>query len=738
MASDQLPDQASARWRRLQDQTATLLIRAGGVAVLFAVLLIFVYLLLQVLPLFRSAQVKPAAAWNTGLEQSAYLALDEQHATALALNATGQLVAMDLATGEAAGDALVDSETQLAIAPLGLRQLALLHSDGEVKLSRYDWHVESMGGTGLQWQSLYPQATLKLPLPAGSVQQFTAADSDRAVVLAAVANNTLSVAYYAKRQNFLSEQVSLQLRGTQQLALSGASRALYLGGDQRWLYRLDELGQYQVFDLSPLAQGAQLGLADSGRLFEQGAVSASVMLAGGQSLVASSDRSQLVQFFMVREGDQFRLRPVRNFETRDDTVVVLAAEPRRKGFLAIGSDGALQLYHATARRQVWAGQTAPGFRPVAAALAPGGRGMALIDQNGVLRSRAMNNAHPEISWSVLWDKVWYENHEQPEFIWQSSAASGDFEPKYSLTPLVFGTLKAALYTMLVAVPIAVCGAIYTAYFMAPALRRKIKPLVELMEALPTVILGFLAGLWLAPLIEDRLAAVFTVLLATPLLTLMFAWLLSRLPATGRLQLPPGWHAALLLPLLAVLVWGCFAANEWLEALWFGGDARQWVRDEWGLHYDQRNSIIVGIAMGMAVIPSIYSLAEDAIFAVPLNLSEGSLALGATPWQTLVGVVLPTASPGIFSALMLGLGRAIGETMIVLMATGNTPIMDANIFEGMRTLAANIAIEAPEAEVASTHYRVLFLSALVLFLFTFVINSCAEWVRHRLRRQYGVL
>jgi phosphate transport system permease protein len=139
-----------------------------------------------------------------------------------------------------------------------------------------------------------------------------------------------------------------------------------------------------------------------------------------------------------------------------------------------------------------------------------------------------------------------------------------------------------------------------------------------------------------------------------------------------------------------------------------------------------------------VIPTIFSIAEDAVYGVPGSLSNGSLALGATPWQTLVYVVLPTASPGIFSGLMIGLGRAVGETMIVLMATGNTPLMDWNLFEGMRTLAANIAVEMPESEVNSTHYRILFLAALVLFLFTFVVNTGAEIIRQRLREKYSSL
>lgn len=143
-------------------------------------------------------------------------------------------------------------------------------------------------------------------------------------------------------------------------------------------------------------------------------------------------------------------------------------------------------------------------------------------------------------------------------------------------------------------------------------------------------------------------------------------------------------------------------------------------------------------MGLAVIPTIFSIAEDAVYGVPQHLINGSLALGATRWQTLVRVVILTASPGIFSAVMIGLGRAVGETMIVLMATGNTAVMDLNIFQGMRTFAANIAVELPESEVASTHYRILFLTALVLFMVTFVFNSVAEIVRQRLRAKYGSL
>jgi phosphate transport system permease protein len=136
----------------------------------------------------------------------------------------------------------------------------------------------------------------------------------------------------------------------------------------------------------------------------------------------------------------------------------------------------------------------------------------------------------------------------------------------------------------------------------------------------------------------------------------------------------------------------------------------------------------------AISTIIYTISDDALSAVPESLRAGSLGAGATPWQTAIRVVVPTAMSGLFSALMIGLGRAVGETMIVLMAAGNTAVMEWNIFNGFRTLSANIAVELPEAVINSTHYRMLFLAALTLFAITFVVNTVAELVRLRFRKR----
>ena len=211
-----------------------------------------------------------------------------------------------------------------------------------------------------------------------------------------------------------------------------------------------------------------------------------------------------------------------------------------------------------------------------------------------------------------------------------------------------------------------------------------------------------------------------------------------LPRRVVTQLKPGVEIVVILPMLLLAGWIAMVLGPPIEATFMNGDARLWMQDTWGITYDQRNCLVVGIAMGFAVIPIIFTISEDAFSSVPASLSAASLALGASRWQTAVLVVLPTASPGIFSAVMVGFGRAVGETMIVLMATGNTPVMDWSIFNGIRTMSANIAVEIPEAPYGGTLYRTLFLAAAILFVMTFIVNTVAEIIRQRLRERYKAI
>jgi phosphate transport system permease protein len=253
-----------------------------------------------------------------------------------------------------------------------------------------------------------------------------------------------------------------------------------------------------------------------------------------------------------------------------------------------------------------------------------------------------------------------------------------------------------------------------------------------------VVLGFLAGLWLAPAVERIVPGLFVMPLVQVVMILGALMLWRTLPVAVRGRFRQGTEVFLLIPVVLLGAWVAFALGGLVEQRLLAGDYRGWLLSALGLTYDQRNSLVVGVAMGFAVVPIIFTIAEDSLSNVPQHLRAGSLALGATRWQTALRIVLPTGSPGIFSAVMIGFGRAVGETMIVLMATGNTPVMDANIFSGFRALSANIAVELPEAPEQGTLFRVLFLAALLLFCLTFALNTVAEMVRLRLRRKYRYL
>ena len=343
---------------------------------------------------------------------------------------------------------------------------------------------------------------------------------------------------------------------------------------------------------------------------------------------------------------------------------------------------------------------------------------------------------PETGWRSLWLAQQYSAYDEPVHSWHPEGSAIGVLPKYALSPLLWGTFKAALYGMLVAIPIALGAAIYTGYFLPPRRRNQVKPAVEMLEAFPTVVLGFLAGLWLAPLLADHLAVVFLAPLlavALPLVLALLNLLLQRLAPQLRRR-PP--RIALLAFLYALLVVFLLVQADRLETVIFSGSMRDWLWNTLGIRYDQRNALLVGLAMGLAITPIMFSIIEDAINAVPRSLSDGSLALGATRWQSLARVVMPAASPAILSALLIGLARGLGETMIVLLASGNAPLMEPDPFSGLRTLAASIAAELPEADAGGVHFRVLFLAALVLFALTFVLNTVAELFRQRLRYAYA--
>ena len=733
--------------RFLKDRMTHWGVAAGGLGVILAILLIFFYLLYEVAPLFEGADISEVSHYQkTEVSQPLFMAIEEQAEIALRAYSSGYLEFTSTTSGTPVRKEFLPVPEGVEITRIiqdsaGSALMAAGLSNGQVILFEQKYQTSWPGNQRVITPMVnypYGEEALSLFSGDGAVEQLAVADSENKLLIAASMGGELDMAAYLKDVNFLTEEVTLEKQALKLPGVTAEISQMLIDPDQRWLYvatKPNQLILINVANIESPFRHSQVDLTES-----QEMVTELQFLLGGISLLVGDSGGTVSQWFMVREEGSRALKKIRSFQLGSEAIEHIIPEHRRKGFLAIDTSGLLGLFYTTADRMLLKQQMSDkNIRSVA--IAPRANYLLVDSDHGgeqLVRFLQVNNEHPEISWSALWNKVWYESYDESALIWQSSASDNDFEAKLSLTPLAFGTLKAAFYAMLMAAPLAVAGAIYTAYFMAPAMRRKVKPVIELMEALPTVILGFLAGLWLAPLVENNLPGIFALLLLVPTGILVFAFTWDNMPSNIRHAIPDGWQAALLLPVVLISGSLAMSLNGELEQWFFNGDMRTWLTSEMGIAYDQRNALVVGLAMGFAIIPTIFSIAEDAIFSVPKHLSYGSLALGATPWQTLTRVVLLTASPGIFSALMIGMGRAVGETMIVLMATGNTPIMDANIFEGMRTLAANIAVEMPESAVGSSHYRILFLTALVLFLFTFVVNTAAEVVRHRLRKKYSSL
>lgn len=736
--------QRKRRLRALKDRLTRWYVLVGGLAVLGAITLIFFFLAYVVAPLFQGASLTKedalTPAWMQDAGKPLMIAIEEQNQVAMRVSDKGQALFFDVQTGTElkridlplpAGSQVVSIGRDQPGSPLVILGL----SNGQAFVFRHTYKVSYPDGKKTINPAVeypYGETPIVLDDQGRPLEHVALNATDSSLVVAGSAGSYLNVLGLSREENMMTGEVTSEQKRIELPQMTEPVKAIFIDPRQQWLYVVNGRALADVFSLRDKSLNGRYKLLEDGTA----EITASTQLVGGISLIVGDSKGGLAQWFMARDPDgEQRLKQIRTFQMGTAPIVEITAEERRKGFTALDASGKFGVFHSTAHRTLLVdpvvdGQGLFGLSPRA--------NQVIVEAGGKLQPLLLDNPHPEVSWSALWSKVWYENYDEPKYVWQSTAANTDFEPKMSLAPLTFGTLKAAFYAMLLAAPLAVAAAIYTAYFMAPSLRRKVKPVIELMEAMPTVILGFFAGLFLAPYVEGHLPGIFSLLMLLPIGILVAGFIFSRLPESLRLRVPDGWESAILIPVILFVGWLSLYMSPYLETWFFGGDMRMWISHDLGITYDQRNALVVGLAMGFAVIPNIYSIAEDAVFSVPRGLTLGSLALGATPWQTMTRVVILTASPGIFSALMIGMGRAVGETMIVLMATGNTPVMEMNLFEGLRTLAANVAVEMPESEVGGSHYRVLFLSALVLLLFTFIMNTLAELIRQRLRKKYSSL
>jgi len=733
--------------RTITDRLTSFIIRAGGIGIILCILGMCVFLVKEVIPLFQPTRAIPTEPISLSpLDRSfatAIIGIDEQQEVAYVLR--GDILDFVFLGGTAHAPSKIPSRALLpdgAVTTL-TRALGKGHNvamgtgDGRVIPVAIEFAQEFKDNE----RSISPFVTVLAPIPAAPTPQvitkmaYQSTESDvRIAALLEDRHLWLTTSRTVSRPDGTSTASITQVDLTPNI--SGRMTALTLGSRSEILAVGTDEGKLYHFDVREPAQPV---LVETTQASEKGeAITALAYLMGDRSLVVGRESGQIAVWTPVREhprSNTTHMRAIHRLASHSSAVTDITISQRDKGFITADAAGEIRLHYSTSE------QTLLTLPPQQGLLrntyfSPKADGLVSLTENNRLVHYQIANPNPEITWATLFSPVWYEGYDRPQLVWQSSSGSDDFEPKFSLTPLIFGTVKGTFYAVLLAVPLSVLAAIYTAMFMHPNLRAKIKPTIEIMAALPTVVLGFLAGLWFAPVLERNFPVMTAMILVIPLAIFVSAALYMTLPASLRHRVRPGVEALFMMPIIVAVVWWCLATNTWWESLLFGGHYKLWLEAHLGLNYDQRNAIVVGVAMGFAIIPIIYSISEEALSNVPKNLIAGSLALGATRWQTLMHLVLISASPGIFSALMIGLGRAVGETMIVLMATGNTPIMDWSLFNGFRTLSANIAVEIPEAPHGGTLYRTLFLAGLLLFVATFVLNTAAELIRQRLREKYS--
>ncbi|MDA3962376.1 MAG: ABC transporter permease subunit [Planctomycetota bacterium] len=932
---------------KIVDALAKASITIGGIGTICAVALVCVFLVAKVIPLFTGGTAEQAAAPVAVADASPVRVVTDEYGLMTAvLSADGRIKVYSLADGTllvdeqilpadakpsawsfAAGDSFSVGfeDGSVAIGNLGFSPTFLdddtvadvLH---DLALGEQRIHergiVERTPEGQLRLQALAVTLGDPIELSAGMpIKLIDHISGERKKMVAAVFGDGSAKIYEVReRKNLMTGKIRYSTDAGELPAPESADGLpVFLGltglGDNVWQVWGDgTLVRYNVRRLNEIAIAETVDLTAGGS-----AVRVCQFLNGKATLLVGTEQGTVSAWFKRQRAidpdaesvtvDAVELVRGHEIQTGAAAVTAIGISSRTR-LIAVGhEDGDIGLFNVTTESEVARVQVDQAIDRID--IAPKDDGIIALAQ-GDLHSWRLDAPYHEVSPVSLILPVHYESATAPATKWQTSSGDDAFEPKYGLWPLVFGTLKATFYALMFGVPIALMAAIYTSEFLHPRAKSVVKPTVEMMASLPSVVLGFIGGIVIATWVEDRAAGVVLAIATIPISMLLCARVWQLLPRSFALR----WANWRFLPMLLVAVpFGVVLARmltpsaeyllfavttldaatgdvlsvqydlkTWLSAhrppadgqeylsssiggwmfiLWplsativglinarylagpvrdlladkselaaaiidlvrFGlnlvagvvlavalswlvslpailGDARSstvigwlllmsvpsggllWLAhiklvkpmigdrampsgamigyalgmvvlsvglahaaigvfgplDSYVGTYIQRNALVVGFIMGFAIIPIIYTIAEDALSSVPTHLRSASLGAGATPWQTAVRIIVPTAMSGVFSAIMIGLGRAVGETMIVLMATGNTPVESMNIFDGLRTLAANIAVELPEAPKDGTHYRVLFFTALVLFAMTFVLNTVAEAVRQRFRKR----
>ncbi len=733
-------------------------IKVGGLSVIVAVSLIFVFILLQILPLFRGARVEWQQSVPIPPGQYAVMGTDEWSELPFFVGTGGELLFVDTLDpdgphnrGHFTRTPSFIPDASVSVVAFNEKQSQLLYGTSDGRFAIVD----------VEHRATFPER--------GGREITVELRETPLLSIGREGAPLVALAYGDSGAQRIAAAMQLVDGRHEIYAVSLAQQRTLLGAGELSVDRSYDLTEFvdgipERLVIPREADAVLIGMADGsvrylhfdGDAFtlrqvfipfddrEDRRIASMDFLLGDASLVltAHCGANRVYSIYRDPEAEMRIWGHTKTFPDLDQGAVFYSASMRNKGFL-IGDGRITSLRYGTTETIRWEDELP--FQANLAILGPRYNHILVLDDEYSLHFYDLKAPHPQAGWKTFFGRIQYEGQATAEYSWQSTGGRDDFERKLSLVPLIIGTLKGTLYAMIFALPIALLAAIYTSQFLNPAVKRYVKPTMEIMASLPSVVLGFLAALWLAPIISNAVPSVLCAVSGMIVGAFVIGYLWGQLPQRIRMLLKPGYEFIAFVPFMIGIAYAGWHLGALAEQYLFVvedpntglaiADFRLWFPRATGLGFEQRNAFVVGFVMGFAVIPIIFTITEDALSNVPESFRSGSLALGASRWQTAIRIVLPTASAGTFSAVMIGLGRAVGETMIVVMATGNTPVTEFNPFTGMRTLSANIAVELPEAPYLGTLYRTLFLGAMVLFLMTFVVNTVAEVLRQRLREKY---
>lgn len=730
-------------------------IRIGGFGIIAAVFCIFIFIAWQVFPLFQGAEVTPEQSFSAPAEDALIVGIDEWSELPFVLTDKGNL--SFIRTGDTPkadtpeAKQLLPEGAQLSAFRYKQKEqiLALGTEGGKIAVAQVSYKPSfDDAGNRTITSKVSLEKTLSAPVAGAPLLEIDFDEEEANRLIGVIQENNGQ-----REAHLLTYRRKKTMLGTSKLKKTGSINLTALGATQpskiltdAWSERVivaDADGRLSVFNKKDGEYELVQEITPFDTSSKQTLVNIDYLL-GKNSVCLTSSKGINYIYSIARnpESGELELAKTKTLTPLKEAPDVFATSLRNRSYLLTQGNFA-SLRYSTTESIRWEKQLP--FTVKDAVISGKHDKILFLDTEAKLHLYNLDDPHPEAGFKAYFSKIRYEGQTEASWKWQSTGGSDEAEPKLSMMPLIWGSLKGTFYALFFALPIGVLSAAYNSQFLKPELRKYIKPAMEIMASLPSVVLGFLGALWLAPLVEDRMPSVFLTILIVPSLSFFIGWAWTKMPIQYRVFIKPGWEFLAFLPILLIASWASWQMGPALEKLLFVvtnpetgsqiADFRLWWPEVTGTPFEQRNSLIVGFIMGFAVIPIIFTITDDAMSNVPRSLTSASLALGASRWQTTARVVLPSASAGIFSALMIAFGRAVGETMIVVMATGNTPIMKINPFDGFRALSANIAVELPEAPQFSTLYRTLFLGALILFIFTFTVNTLAEVLRTRLRERY---